>query len=209
MISELKPRYGAKTRIDVYVDGEYCLTAEKKVVAALGLKEGDAWDEQAFWDQAAASELDAALERSYTYLEGAMRSRRQLEEKMIRLGFAEPIRELVMERLEKLGFADDEAFARQWMQRRLNHNSVRAVSRELRQKGVDRDMIESIAQEETDEESEIEKCAAILKKYLSAPRLDAQTAKRRAISACQRRGYSWDQIRQALASVGEESEEWE
>lgn len=206
MISALKPRYGAKTRIDVYVNEQYCLTAEKKVVAALGLQTGQAWDETAFWQQAAASELDAALERSYTYLEGGMRSRRQLEEKLERLGFDRPIRELVLEKLEKLGFADDEAFARQWMQRNLTNKSVRAVRQQLRQKGVDRELIDTIALEETDEAAEIEKCAAICRKYLDA-RGDAQRNCRRAVAACQRRGFGWEQIRAALAQIGQD-EDW-
>ena len=206
MITQLKPRYGAKTRIDVYVAQEYVLTAEKRTIAALSLREGDPWDEELFWNQAAAMELDAALERSYTYLEGAMRSRRQLEEKLIRLGFAEPIRQLVMEKLEQLGFADDEAFARQWMQRGLASKSVRAVRQELRSKGVDKELVDQIAQDETDEEAEIDKCAAVCRRYLDG-RGDAQSNRRRAIAACQRRGYSWEQIRTALSRIGEESDE--
>lgn len=202
MISAIEPRKGYKNRRDVFVDEEYAFSADERTLRELHIAPGL----EAQMEEIAAlieeKELSSALERSYSFLEARMRSAKEIEENLRKAGYAQSVASQALERLKEIGLAHDEVFARLLAESRLKSKSMRAVLRELKSKGIAREVIEEIGSEKNERE-EIEKCAAIAAKYLKR-RDDPRVEQRKAAQACMRRGYDWETIKIAMALLKEE-----
>lgn len=139
----------------------------------------------------------------------APRSRSQLEDKLAAKGCEDHVAKVVLDRMQEVGLVDDEAFA--GMVVRSQHAgrglARRALSQELRRKGVQDDIAQS-ALEQIDDEGERERARAlVLKKMRSMHGLDATVQTRRLAGMLARKGYSssmsWSVIKEAIADAPE------
>ncbi len=87
----------------------------------------------------------AAMETAVRFLATRPRTRWELDRRLRRAGVGEPAIEATLSRLAELGYVDDAAFARWWVEQRDRHapRGLRAIEVELRQHGVERDVIEA------------------------------------------------------------------
>ena len=201
MITEIKSRN--RTRSDLYCDGVYALTVNTAAIKGR-LDVGDELDPDAFLQEIFAEEFATALERSYTYLEVRMRSEQEVRNDLKRHGYPVQICDAVVEKLKAQRFIDDALFSNLWSESKLKSHSLSAVKRQLRQKGIDRELIGSI---ESDPEKEQAKCRAIARKYYLKAGDDQASARRKAVQALARRGYAWETIKHALAEWDEQIDE--
>ncbi|MDO8503611.1 MAG: regulatory protein RecX [bacterium] len=106
----------------------------------------------------------------------------------------------VFNRLKNLNLIDDEAFASWWVEQRLTFRpkARRALSFELRQKGISRDTIESVLKN-IEIPSETALAAELVAKKL--PRfkdLPPEVRKKKLVGFLVRRGFSWETIKKAV-----------
>lgn len=145
------------------------------------------------------------------------RSRAELRATLARRGVPDEVAESVLDRMEEVRLVDDEAFAGEWVRSRHRSRGLagRALSQELRLKGVD-DELARAAVEEIDPESERAAAAALVRKRIRSTRgLDRQARVRRLAGLLARKGYpsglALSVVHDALAAEGEPSEDgpWE
>jgi regulatory protein len=148
-------------------------------------------------------------ERALGLLAVRARSRHELESRLLAAGFQPDEVSEVLDRLERVGLVDDEAFARQLAEHRfgVKRMGVRAVSAELRSKGVAVAVIGSVV----DGELPGDDARALDFARSRASRLgdlDAAKAFTRLSAALMRKGYSPEvargAARRALDVEGEE-----
>ncbi|MBA3586826.1 MAG: regulatory protein RecX, partial [Chloroflexi bacterium] len=96
-------------------------------------------------DPAEPPDASAAMETAIRFLATRPRTRWELDRRLRRAGVGEPDIEATLSRLAELGYVDDAAFARWWAEQRDRHapRGRRAIEVELRQHGVERDVIEA------------------------------------------------------------------
>ncbi len=92
---------------------------------------------------------EAAIELAAGYLGTRPRSRWEVTRRLRRAGAAPGVIEAAVTRLETLGLIDDFAFARWWLEQRDRHapRGQRMLEAELRQHGVDREVIAALRDE--------------------------------------------------------------
>ena len=142
-------------------------------------------------------------------LTGRARSRRELADKLRSRNVPDEIATRLLDRFTEVGLIDDAAFARQWVESRQAGKGLakRALSDELRRKGVDPE----VTREALDElDPDVEEAAArrlVRKKLPSMRRLDHATATRRLAGMLARKGYPADLamavVREAIAGAPE------
>lgn len=102
--------------------------------------------------RAAPRELDAeaALEIAVRFLATRPRTRWEIERRLRRAGAEDDLVTLTLDRLAALGHVDDVAFARWWADQRDRHapRGRRMVEAELRQRGVPREVIQALREDE-------------------------------------------------------------
>jgi regulatory protein len=154
-------------------------------------------------------EIGRATESALGLVARRPRSVREITDRLRRKGFEQATIDRAIEKLEGWGYIDDTEFARFWVENRASHKprGHRLLEQELRQKGVDRELVkEAIAEAEIDEEgAALDLARAKLPSYKHD---DPQTARRKLVGYLQRRGFDYDVIKPAIDQVlGEQDSE--
>ena len=198
-ITDLKPV--KKSLSLVYIDGEYAMKLDTAALAENGITVGCALDDEELKELIEKSNYRRAREKALYLISGRDYSKKQLMDK-IKKDSSEETAEEVCERMEELGLVNDENYAR-----RLAHDliylkklSVKGAKYKLMEKGIDRELCDEILEEF--EVDPVEQLTEIIeKKY--ADKLDDEKGRRRTVAALQRLGYSWSDIKSALAEFEE------
>src|SRR6478672_309301 len=125
-------------------------------------------------------------------LTGAPKTRQQLADLLAQRGVPEEAAETVLDRFTEVGLIDDAAYARAWVSSRQAGRGLarRALSAELRAKGVDPE-VAAEAVEAVDDDDEREAARRLVERRLRGmARLDRVTATRRLVGMLARKGYS-------------------
>ncbi len=196
-ITALRLVRGGK-RVNVYLDGAWALSLAK--VLAAGLRRGQHLGPDDTARLAAQDAVEQGVDRCLSLLARRPRARRELDDYLRRRGTDSALREAVLARLVERGLVDDPAFARNWVENRtaFRPRSRRALSAELRRKGVS---TEAAAQAlaEVDDESAARLAARGYARRLSG--LDRKEFFQRLLGFLGRRGFTYDVARPVVAEV--------
>ena len=125
-------------------------------------------------------------------LTGAPKTRSQLADLLAARDILDDAAKTVLDRFTEVGLIDDAAFARAWVSSRQAGRGLarRALSAELRAKGVDAE-VAAEAVEAVDDDDERETARRLVDRKVGAMRrLDRATATRRLMGMLARKGYS-------------------
>lgn len=150
-----------------------------------------------------------ALDRAVAFLAGRARSRREMEERLLRSGYRPCTVEMVLYKLEKEGLLDDADFARQWVDARSARRMGRGrIAQELRRKGVSAREAEEALEGLSDEE-QLEGAIVLVEKAMARTPSgeDPRKTAARITAMLARRGYDYDTAREAISRVMEDIHE--
>jgi len=125
-------------------------------------------------------------------LTGAPKTRQQLADLLAQRGVPDDAAEAVLDRFTEVGLIDDAAFARAWVSSRQAGRGLarRALSAELRAKGVEPEVAAEAVAEVDDEDERAAARRLVERRAGSMQRLDRTTATRRLMGMLARKGYS-------------------
>ena len=173
------------------------------------LSVGDAIDLEEYDQWLLLRQYRHALDRAVAFLAGRARSRREMEDRLLRSGYRPCTVEMVLFKLEKEGLLDDADFARQWVEARTARRMGRGrIAQELRRKGVSAQEAEE-ALEALSEEDQLESAIRLVEKTLSRVSTgeDPRKTAARITAMLARRGYDYDTAREAISRVMEDIHE--
>lgn len=126
-------------------------------------------------------------------LEAAPRTRAELAGDLRKRGVPDDVAESVLDRFTDVGLIDDDAFAEAWVASRLRSKGLapRALSQELRRKGVSPDVVSAAIDTLDDDQIEAAARRLVQRKVRSAT-VDRDVLARRLFSMLARKGYSSD-----------------
>jgi regulatory protein len=204
-ITALEPQENRPERFSLFLDGEFVCGVSQAVVWDHGLYVGKELAEAEMRGLFQANELQRAREIAYLLLSYRARSSAEIEQKLIQKGFDPLLVKEVTGGLQSSGLLDDRAFAESWVRQRSQSRprGKALLRRELRQKGITRDQAESALQAITPEEETENARSLARKRWEWENQTDPAVRRRRIIGLLQRRGYNWETIREALASLDE------
>lgn len=155
--------------------------------------------------------VEVARQICLNQLEHAPRTRSELAAVLRKKGIGDEVAEQVLSRFAEVGMIDDALFAQLWVSSRQRNKGLagRALSQELRRKGVDDDAIAD-ALATIAPELELATARSLVDRRLSATTgLPRQTRVRRLTGMLARKGYpagtAFRVVKQALAAEGEQA----
>jgi len=139
-----------------------------------------------------------AFAKSIRFLSFRPRSEKEIKDYLTKKRFSEKIIFPIIERLKELKYLDDLDFAKRWVEVRQKekNRSKFAIRLELKQKGIDIDIIEKVigkAQEDFKTAKDI-----FEKKKERLSHLSNDEFEKKIIPFLQRKGFSWDIIQKLL-----------
>lgn len=208
VVSAIVPSPRHPGRFEVQVDGRNHATLSLDAIERLGLVVGGSvvGSEERIAEEAAALKV---YDRALAMLAFRARASAELARLLIRKGEPREHVERAVIRLQEQGLLDDAAFAQAFTRSRVlgAQQSRRRVQQDLARKGVPRTVSDAaiatvFADEEVDQREIVEQAAR--KKLRALLRLDPVTRRRRLYAFLARRGYDGEDIRVAMAAVGED-----
>jgi regulatory protein len=145
--------------------------------------------------------LTKARNAAYRLLTYRPRSRAEIEAKLVDRGFHDAVIAAVLADLARLGYVNDLRFAREWAQGRIRLRGFgrRRIGQELKNKGIGQEIIRDVFTEVFSGETEIETAEQVAEKKLSTMKtLDRLTRRRRLAGFLERKGFSFEIIRDVL-----------
>jgi regulatory protein len=197
-ITALRAQAKDPQRVNVFVNGEFAIGVSLNTVSKEGLYVGKQLNEEDYARIERAEGHDKAFQAALRFLEARPRSVAEIRDRLRRKEFGDEAIAAATGRLAELGMLDDNAFARFWVENRqaFRPRGMGALRDELRRKGVDRAVVETLLRDEALTGDEVGRAMAIargaLRKY--AATTDRKTFQRRMGGYLQRRGFGFDTI---------------
>ena len=185
----------------LYIDGEFAVKIDTETFLISKFSVGSQIDDEQLKELIESSNTKRAKEKALWLISYRDHSKKELEEK-VRNSCDRDSAKKAVERLEELGLVNDEKFARNYAEQLLNvkHLSKKGAKYKLMEKGIDRDLAEMILDEiYFDPQEHIR--IIIESKYKN---LADEKTRRRAVSALQRKGYGWSDIKSVIDEYIEE-----
>lgn len=187
-----------KKRVNIYLDGRFAFGLDADNFLKAGLKVGQELSEKQVEDLVFKNEFQKLLNKVYRILSLRPRSEKEIKDYLIKKKATEKISQKIIEKLKKLGQINDNAFTIWWIEQRstFRPRGKFGLRMELRQKGVNKKIIDKAVEQLVDELPLARKVAQKkLKTYKSLAREDFYQ-KMSAFLA--RRGFSWSVIKQVV-----------
>lgn len=181
---------------DLYIDGELAFTLDSRVLLENGIRKDLPITDENLHRLVIESENRRAKEKALYLLGFRDHTRRELLTKLMRTN-NERSSEYAVEKMIELGFVDDERFARRYAEQlaQVKHMSSRGIRQKLYEKGVERELIDQVMEElEINPQDNIR--SLIERKYERY--LNDEKGIKKTVSALQRMGYGWSDIKAVL-----------
>ena len=207
---KLTAKAGKGEKIHLSLDGEYIATVNADYWFTCGIKSGSEVTPQQLEELLAESARRKMMNKALDY------SRRELSDKLVTkawekkeqkdmdLGSLKQQASDICDRLEELGLLNEERFARSYVDEllRRKHLSKSGLKTALIQKGVQRDIIETVLEEV--EVDPVEQVRELLATKFKNRDLSDEKQKTRTVNALLRLGYRYGEINAAMDGILED-----
>ena len=196
-------------RINLFVDGRFLMGVNAVIVLQMGLRlEQELTPEQL--EQLQSEEVEQrAVDRALNFLSYRPRSREEVRRYLRRKETPPEIIETALARLDRLDFVNDRTFAGFWIESRehFSPRGARALKNELRMKGVERDVVDELVNDEQDEERALRAGRKKAVTLVKASNIDYATFRNRLGSFLQRRGFGYQVVTKTVRELWKELKE--
>lgn len=208
-ITSIEPQKRKTGRFNVYLDGSFAFGLSDIAVHENSLKVGKSLNQEAIDFILKKEELAKLTDLSLNFLSYRPRSEKEVKDylalkiaKKENVKFHEasqsPLIDKVLTKLKKYKYLDDLAFTKWYLSsRKTRPKSLRLLKLELRQKGIDKDLIGSIPQ---NQKSEIQLAKIALEKRINRwKNLSHLEKKKKVYQYLATRGFDFETIREVFA----------
>ncbi|MFN2104773.1 MAG: regulatory protein RecX [Candidatus Promineifilaceae bacterium] len=203
-ITDLVTQKRDKERVNLFLDGEFAFGLAFSVAA--GLKIGQQLTAEEIDRLKSQEQIERAKKNALRYVSVRPRSVYELRTHLQRKSFEDDVINAVVEYLTGLELLDDTAFANYWIDQRetFRPRSRFALGQELRQKGIDRKVIDAVL-EDVDELAAARR--VVDKRADRWANLPEDAYLEKMAGFLQRRGFSYEIIREVLQDTWQDQEE--
>ena len=197
-ITAIKPQKKRKNRFNIYLDGKFVFGLPAETLVKANLSVGQELSSQEVNDLILKNELGKSLDRVYRFLSYRPRSEREIRDYLKKKEVNKKITEKVIDKAKKLNYIDDLKFVHWWVEQRstFRPRGKRALTAELRQKGIAPEIIGQVLEESVDEVVLAKK--AVKKKIVIWQKLPLWERRRKLSDYLTRRGFSWEVIKKIV-----------
>jgi regulatory protein len=203
-ITALTAQKRNRQRVNVYLDGEFAFGLTRIVAAWLFV--GQEISDEKIAELQAEDEREMAYQKALKLLEYRPRSEREIRQNLQTNQVPEAVQDAVLERLRRAALLDDSRFANAWVQNRseMRPRSRRALSYELRQRGIADEFIQDATRDLNEEELAYQAAVQQARKLRN---LEWQDFRQKMYGFLARRGFNYEVSAPAAARVWAELHE--
>lgn len=189
IITALKIQERNKERVNVFVDDQFAFAIT--VMVAATLRKGQYLSDPEIEGFKSGDQLDKAYDHAVRYLGFRPRSQAEVERYLREKEYPPEVIVQTLERLRQQQYVDDQAFAQFWLENRerFKPRGRQALRYELKQKGLESDLIDEALTGLDEDESAWTAVASKLSRWRT---LDEQAFKQKVMAFLSRRGFNYE-----------------
>ncbi len=178
-----------RQRVNVYLDGEFAFGLAR--ILAAWMQVGQTLSDEKIAQIKASDEREAAYQRAIKFLNYRFRTESEIRQHLQKHAVPENVLEDVIQRLQRAGLLDDRRFANAWVENRadLHPRSRRALAFELKQRGVDQQVIQQSLEQVDDDQAAYQ---AAIRQSRKLNELDWQDFRKKMYGFLARRGFDYE-----------------
>jgi regulatory protein len=190
-ITAITPQKRNRQRVNIFLDGEFAFGLER--IVAAWLKIGYEISDEQVAQLQAEDQSEADYQQALSFLSYRPRSEVEVRKNLHDHGIPEEKVDWVIERLKLNGLVNDQSFAEVWVENRCEFRprSRRALTFELRQRGITPETIEQTLESIDDEKLAYQAATKQLRKLGD---LDWKEFRQRITRYLAQRGFSYETI---------------
>ncbi len=195
-----------KSRVKVILDDEITFILSQKDMEQYDLRE------EAFLSDSVYSEIawnilyPRAQQKALSILKFSDRTEKELRDKLAQAEYPNEITDRVLTYVKAYGYLNEERFAGTYIRARMNRKSKLLIKNELLQKGIDRNILDQVLQEEysmeeggkPSEDPELTAIRKAIDKKTKDPGKLTYEEKQKLIASLYRKGFNLGKINQIL-----------
>ena len=177
-----------RNRFNIFINEQYTFSLNRP--HAEGLRQGDILSKQEIANLKQADKEDSAYSRALFYLRFRPRSRMEIKRYLTEKKFPLSAVTTALTRLENNKYINDHEFARLWVENRLRFKpkGLYALTGELREKGIDEQIIKDVLTDFNEPESA---WAALAPRIMRLQKLEKIEFKKKIYNFLSRRGFDY------------------
>jgi regulatory protein len=178
-----------RQRVNVYLDGEFAFGLAR--ILAAWMQVGQVLSDEKIAQLKDSDECEVAYQRAIQFLNYRPRTENEIRKNLQKHSVSETVVEDVIQRLKRAGLLDDKRFADAWVENRvdLHPRSRRALAYELKQRGVDQQLIQQSLVQVDDEQAAYQ---AAIRQSRKLHGLDWQDFRKKLYGYLARRGFDYE-----------------
>jgi regulatory protein len=197
-ITALTRQKRSPDRINVYLDGVFAFGVA--AITAVSLRVGQTLTQSQI-DSLQSTDLEEKAKNvAIRFIEYRPRSIAETRQHLQKKAYPEDVIERVLDRLAAVELLNDAAFSRYWVEQReaFKPRSKMALQQELRQKGIDRSLIETAVAELDELAAATQAAEAKARRWQSLPE---QEFHKKLAGFLQRRGFNYEIVREVTEAL--------
>jgi len=202
IITRIEAQKKNPRRRSVFIDGKFAFGLDEEVVSKLGLEKEEALTESRIEEILGQKSENEAKNVALKFLSFRRRTEKEIKDKLKKKGFDERTIKSTIEKLKEYDLINDFEFATAWVKERLadKPRGKKLLKHELWKKGVKKDVIDQVTEElcQDEDKSASKLLEKIKKRYRN---LEPEVARRRMLSLLLRRGFSYENAKNALTHL--------
>ena len=201
IITAINPQKKHPDRFNVFIDGSFSFSAEEFFITKFKLKEDSEISSEEISVIIKEAEFAKVYNRALAFISRRPHSQAEIIQYLKRLEVGEVTISMVLAKLKDFNFLNDREFAIWLIDQRtkVSARGKRAIVSELKQKGIDADLISELFDTPESASTEIESARALLsKKERQFSRFEPKMRNQKIKEFLARRGFSWDTIQAVL-----------
>ena len=190
-----------KRKCKVFLEGDFAFVLYKSEAARFHIEEGNDLPAKTYEMIEEEILLKRARDRALYLLQSQGRTQAEMIKKLKDDGYSQSVTERVLSFLQEYHFIDDNAYTENYIHVNKGRKSKRQITYELQQKGVDRDQIRQMLEENPVDEEETVR--ALLKKKTGGRIPEDKKEIQKLAAVLGRKGFSFEVISRVLRDVAD------
>ena len=202
LITDIKPQKNKK-RFNIYLDGQFAFGLSVEARLKARLKIDQEISEEKVDELIKEDEFIKFYDRALNFLSYRPRSEKELQDWFKKKKIGNKTQKLIEKKLRRFNYLDDREFTRWWIEQRMTFRPFgkRRLALELRQKGINQEMIEEELGKLEDDKL-IELAEELAKKRMKTLKnLPYFETREKLLAFLSRRGFRWEIIKTVVAKT--------
>ena len=201
-ITSIQKQQKAKSRYNIYVDGEFAFGLYKDTITDYGLRVNDELNEMLLNEIKESDELIYGKKTAFEFLAYKARSKKEVYDKLKTRNISEKSIIKVLDYLEQLKYIDDETYIKTFLSGLSGKPSGRKMMlHKLLKKGINKELAERVLNDILNDKSDYDNGKKLLLKYV--PKIkskDFYEIKKKCFTYLMSRGFEYETVNLLLNS---------